>query len=310
MRFPVTIRTTITPSNIHLASYKEWLGKQAITANTQRVYHSRVKQFLLFIEYANLDDQPLNNLDCMNEAMSMYLIFLKEAKGGIKSINANVNALNSFSHFLGLKETQLKREHCYNKSTKILTAEEQRKFLCSAQEQDWVRDKALALVLFYTGLRIGDCARLDVADVLINAASDTSAPSFFAVDDFGANDTFAHIKLSNGAKVPLNKVTVLALQQWLIERAKLAGAQTNSALWLTKDSDRLSISGMACVIRRIGWQAQLVVSAELLRRCWLTRSTNHFNKKELAARCGNYISASTINRYGISLPALDLNMSA
>ncbi len=282
MRLPVTFYPGGGPSQIYLASYKEWLAKQSVTANTLRAYHSRIKQFLLFLEYANLSDQAQSDLNGMNEAMRLYLDFLKESKQRDKAtINANVNALNNFSHFIGIEDTQLQREQCYDKQTRVLTLDEQERFLRSAERQEATRDKALALVLFYTGLRIGDCARLNVNDIATTASC---------------------ITLNRDTRVQLNQQTMAALKQWLEERNKLAGSATESGLWLTKQGQRLTISGMAFVVKRIGWQARLVVSTEMLRRTWLTKATDHLNKEELAAKFGGYVSVAAIKRHGVLLP--------
>lgn len=284
MRLPVTFYPGSGPSHSYLASYKEWLAKQSVTANTLRAYHSRIKQFLLFLEYANLSDQAQSDLNGMSEAMRLYLDFLKESKQSDKStINANVNALNNFSQFIGLEDTQLQREQCYDKQTRVLTLDEQERFLRSAERQDAIRDKALALVLFYTGLRIGDCARLNVNDIAITASC---------------------ITLNDDTRVPLNAQTMLALKLWLEERNRLVGSAAETGLWLTKQGQRLTISGIAFVIKRIGWQARLVVSTETLRRTWLTKANGHLNRDELAANFGGYVSVAAIKKHSILSPAV------
>lgn len=108
MRFPVTVYPCSTVYNIYLQAYKDWLAQQLVAANTQRAYYSRIKQFLLFREYAKLSEQPLDDLNATNEAMAFYLNFLKQSKGKARSINANVDALSNFCHFLGLKVTHFK----------------------------------------------------------------------------------------------------------------------------------------------------------------------------------------------------------
>ena len=322
MRLPVTYSAAQGSNHLYLDSYKEWLREQNMTANTLRAYHSRIKQFLLFLEYANLNEQTMEDLSHMGEAMGLYLKFLKQSKNAAASLNANVNALNNFSHFLGLKGSELKRERCYHKIAKTLTAQEQKEFLYSVNRQELPRDKALAFVLFYSGLRLGDCARLKIGDIFLGVSNDDAhkgshgsahgsshgSSSATHGSSHGANHashpdtTIPHIKLSNGAKLPLNKITVVALKQWLAERENMEKAKLQSALWLTKNGQPISISGITFVIKRIGWQARLVVSAEVLRRTWLTNESEHLSKKQLANKYGDYLSAATISRHGVSLP--------
>jgi site-specific recombinase XerC len=106
--------------------------------------------------------------------------------------------------------------------------------------------------------------------------------------------------LGAASPVTLNERTAFAVRQWLAERQILGGR--DDGLWLTKQGKRLSVSGIAFVIKRIGWQAKLRISVEMLRRTWLAKSTDLLNKDELVANFGSYVSEATINRYGISLP--------
>lgn len=225
----------------------------------------------------------------MNEAMNVYLAFLKQSKGAAKSVNANINALKSFSHFIGFEDMQLQRERSHNTSAEVLTPAEQETFLRCTQQQEWLRDRALALILFYTGMRISNVAHLNVDDILVNEALTTG-------------DTFVFIKLNNGTKISLDKSTSLVLKQWLMERAKSPYAEGTSALWLTKEGERLSVSGMAFVIRRIGKQAQLVLSAELLRRTCLFNTTTHFSKNERPSEFCEYVSIDMISSYPTPQP--------
>jgi site-specific recombinase XerD len=277
MRSPVTSypRSGLN-YHVYLGCYRDWLDQQAITPNTKRAYHSCVKQFLLFIEYANSAERRLDELNGMNEAIAMYLEFLRNSKKAPRSVNANINALNNFCQFMGLECQQPKRERCYYKPAKVLTVEEQERFLHAARQQEAARDRALALVLFSTGLRIGDCARLNIGDIGGGALC---------------------ICLEN-ATVTLNESAVDALKQWLQERKKLADARAvDSGLWLTKDGERLSISGISFVIKRIGWQTRISLSVEMLRRTSLANVVNHLSRQDLAAKFGGYVSLATIERY-------------
>ncbi len=232
-------------NQIYLGSYKQWLAKQDLSANTLRSYHSRVKKFLVFIEYAGLNHQPLADQNGINMAAALYLDFLKETKSIARSINASIIALNNFSNFLGLKETQTKKERCHSQPGKLLSWQEQNKFLGCITQQEVIRDKALALTIFYSGLRIGDCAQLNIRNV-------------------GSRANF--ICLDHKVKISLNEATSLALRQWLEERQKLYNNEADAPLWLTRQGDRLSISGITFVIKQIGLQAGVAVSTEMLRR--------------------------------------------
>ena len=294
MRHPATMPGSGSAFGAYLDSYRNWLSRQSMTKNTKRAYYSRIKQFMLFRKYARLDENPLNDSNATNEAIKVYLSFLKKTKSADRSINANINALNNFLNFLSLKTDKLKRERCYYKAPKVLKPKEQEAFLMAAKRQDFVRDRALAMVLFYTGLRLGECAALEVTDVLevVSGQSEQNKQS---------HDICLRLKNKepgNEAIVPLNNLTAFELTKWLKKREEISPAKEGS-LWLTKEGRPLSISGITFVIKRIGWQAQLSVSTETLRRTCISNLVQEMSNQEASAKLGNYLSQSTIRRYSL-----------
>lgn len=248
MRLPATNCLAGGASQIYLYSYEEWLGLQAMTPNTRRVYHSRIKHFLLFLEYANLSDRPLANSEIMQGLMQLYLQFLKTSKNAPRSINANINALKNFAQHLGTNNCHLTRVRSYCRSTHLLTAPEKARFLRSVDRQKLLRDKALALVLYSTGMRIGQCARLNIGDIYAGGSG---------------------IHVADGVDCHLNETTALAMLQWLEECRSRRQATTDAPLWPSTEGKRLSVRGISYIIERIGRQVRLPVSVEMLRRSWL-----------------------------------------
>lgn len=250
-----------------------------MTPNTMRAYHSRIKQFLLFVEYTELKDAPLDDDASRTDAMDLYLNFLRENKKGSVTINANIDALNNFTVFLGGQPAgTLKRERCYGKPPKMLTLPERERFLRCVEQQEMARDRALALVLFYTGLRIGDCARLNI-------------------DNVGAGASC----ICMGVVLPLNEQTSEALSEYLEQRKRLpTSAGAGTALWLTNQGQRLTIPGISFVIKRIGWQAKIALSVEMLRRTCLASAAENLNKDEQATRFGGYVSQAALNKYSFN----------
>lgn len=260
----------------YLNPYKEWLETQNMTSNSLRAYCSRIKQFLIFVECTQMPhDLPLKRQEGLNNAIASYLQFLKQSERERATINANINALKSFAAFLGLMPAKCKREPHLRKPSATLRLEEQERLLSAINQQKSVRDTAMALVLFNTGLRIGACAKLTVKNVDVAVSA---------------------INLDNGYRIPLNRRTSIALTEWLVERQKI-GAE-NESLWLTQNGEALSIAGIAFVIRRIAWEAKLNVSAQTLRRTWLANTTSRMKRDQLAMKFGGFVSPATIVRYG------------
>ena len=258
-----------------LISYRAWLSQQSLSPNTMRIYHSRVKQFVFFLEISNLD--KLSSASGYEEATAQYRSFLKRTGHSAQSLNASLNALKNFAQYLGFPLRALARERSSVITPEFLDLDEQMRFLRSAERQNSLRDRALALVLFYTGLRIGDCALLDIKDV--SASGET-------------------IYLAN-ASIQLNRQTSRALIEWVEQRRQLNRSTMDSGLWLTSSGHRLSIQGIAFVVKRIGWQANLAVSVETLRRTFLSNQAVSSSRKAQITKCGAYISASTLRRYAI-----------
>lgn len=245
-RFPATFFPGATPVDIYLLAYQEWLKMQNITGNTKRVYLSRIKQFLRFLDYAELEYEPLENPESLHKAASLYLEFLKNSKRQNITINANIDALKNFFAFLNLEaKIELRRKQCHRSHKKILSQEEQAFLLNCLEKEKSARHKALFLVLLYTGVRISDCAALTLSNIGPNVMS---------------------ITMPNGERIFLNQATQLALKQWLEERRKITDNHNDAPLWLTNRGEGLSISGINFVLRRIGRQAKLEISAEVLRR--------------------------------------------
>lgn len=278
MRTPVTFHQAGGANHIYLDSYKQWLSKQKMALNTWRSYYSRIKQFLLFIQYASGNNALIADASGMKEAGQLYIEFLKQSKR--RNVNANINALNNFSCFLGMESVHFQCEPAYVKQTVMLTAEEQERFLDAVEQERSKRDKALALVLFYSGLRIGDCARLNIENIGSGAAC---------------------IYLNPHVRLPLNLRTQFALKEWLEECTKETSA-ADAALWTTRMGRRLSMAGITFVIKRIAWRVKLKVTAETLRRTRLAKISSQLTGDRLIDKFGGFISAATLNKHGMSLP--------
>jgi integrase/recombinase XerC len=258
-----------------LGPYQAWLKQRGMTPNTVRMYVSSVRHFLDFLPYSNPGNQALHTSEALEAAIDEYVSLLRETKAKAMSVNGNINALKSLARFLNFPIAPIARERSVKRNLDVLTLEEQMRFLRCVEQQPSARDRALCLVIFYTGLRIGDCALLKADHVAAAAQS---------------------INLDN-AVLPLNKQTSVALLQWLEERRKLSDGHPDSSLWLTQRGNRLSIPGITFILKRIGWQAKLVISSEMLRRTSIAYSTSTATKRNQAIAFGARISEATINRY-------------
>lgn len=152
-----------------------------------------------------------------------------------------------------------------------------------------VRDKAIAHLLFYTAVRLGECAALNLDDVCISSRKGV------VIIRSGKGDTYR--------EVPLNAEVREALRVWLKERAKQFSQTSDSALFLNLKGNRLSARSIDLIIRRIGADAHLDLSAHVLRHTCLTNLVRRGNDLVLVAEIAGHKCLETTRRY--SLPSVE-----
>src|SRR5437867_2108000 len=84
------------------------------------------------------------------------------------SVNLALAALDSFYTQLGLGRPVVRREDLPASAPRALTEEQQRRLLRMAERAS-ARDRAIAVVVLYTGLRLAELVALDVDDVRLSA---------------------------------------------------------------------------------------------------------------------------------------------
>src|SRR5439155_26127192 len=84
-------------------------------------------------------------------------------------------------------------------------------------------------------------------------------------------------------EVPLNAEVRTALDAWVEQRKKLVAQRNESALFLTKQGTRLATRTIDDVVRRLGREANLSLSAHVLRHTCLTRLARTGNDLVLVA---------------------------
>lgn len=276
----------------HLITFKAWLLEQNISPHTKRVYMSQVQQFVMFLASSDYDNnEGLFDSNTFARAVQDYRDFLKnKLKVGSSSINNSLIAIQHFSSVLGIPAVKIERERRKKWKPKVLTENQQEMFLQAVRKQELIRDQALALILYCAGIRISECADLNTEDVLI--------------DNSGIRLLIKHTETDGHVEVkeshPLNADAAQALQIWLSERNRLVADSTETALWIGQQGQRLSIPGIDFVLRRIGWQARMTLSAETLRRTSIAKLTSPTHKADLATEVGEHLSLNTVKRFGIS----------
>ena len=191
-----------------LTAYESWLLRQPLAKNTQEAYRFHVLQYGEYLATRpSTGDDPLRHPFARDYAVRDFKLYLKvERKAKPASVNLTLAAIDHFYQFLGLDRARVQREDLPQAAPRALKPEEQKEFLRAVERSPSLRDQALACLLFYTGLRLSECAALNVDDILI------SARKGLVIVRSGKGETYR--------EVPLNAEVRKTLKVWLKERAK------------------------------------------------------------------------------------------
>lgn len=272
----------------HFETYKEALAKLPLSAHTTRAYETRLQHFLGFLG-THLDEYPdaLTNGHTRDYVAREYKQYLKlMLKSSPHTVNAYLTAIDSFFSFVGLGKAKTGRENLPQLAPQALTPKEQKDFLRAIERCKRPRDRAIATLLFYTGIRIGECKDLNEDDVLFTERKGI-------------------LKVRNGKggayrEVPLNTVCRSSLQEWLDERREKYPKVSRQGFFLSNRGTRLSVDGIDHLVRRLAQDARLEsVSAHTLRHTCLTNLIRDGADVVLVAQVGGHKKLETTMRYSL-----------
>lgn len=273
------------------AEYEGWLSRQPLSENTKRAYRTRVSQYLEYLAATPAEyGDPLEDLHTRDYAVRDYKGHLKAVrKAKPSSVNLSLAAINNFYLFLGMGRPEVRREDLAQAAPRSLSAEEQKRFLRAVERSPGSRDRAMALLLFYAGLRIGELCGLDAEDVAITARKGR------AVVRSGKGDSYREVVLNSEVRE--------ALSGWLAERKGWPGSEEKAALFLSRRGGRLSTRAVDLVVRKLGVEANLErpLSAHALRHTCVTNLVRAGADLVLVAEIAGHRRLETTRRY--SLPS-------
>jgi site-specific recombinase XerD len=186
---------------------------------------------------------------------------------------------------LALGRPVVRREDLPARAPRALTEEQQRRLLRMAERAS-ARDRAIVVVLLYTGLRLAELVALDVDDVKV------SARKGIVVVRSGKGDAYR--------EVPLNALVRQVLEEWLADRQTRVG-EGERALFVGRGGRRLSKRSVDDVVRGLGEDAGVKLSAHALRHTFLTRMVRQGSDLVLVAELAGHRRLETTRRY--SLPS-------
>jgi site-specific recombinase XerD len=138
-------------------------------------------------------------------------------------------------------------------------------------------------VLLHTALRLGELAALSLDDVRL------SARKGILMVRRGKGEAHREVHLSGDARA--------ALEGSLCERRERFPEASQAALFLNRTGGRLSPRSIDEALRRIGWAAELALSAHVLRHTRLTNLVRRGNDIVLVAEIAGHQRPQTTRRY-------------
>lgn len=278
--------TLLKASHDRYEKYLSWLKRQPLSDQTRRAYKSRINHFLGFLGSSGEDIRVLAQSDRERaHVLREYKRYLKqELESSPATVNAYLTAIDHFFQFLGAKPGKVTREDLPQEAPRALTKEEQKRFLRAVVGCRRSKDRAVAMLLFYTGIRISECAALKEHDVSVVGRKNR------VIIRNGKGDRYREIPLNGEAKE--------ALSEWISERnEKFDGTKIDEALFLNPQGKRLSTASLDLIVRKIGQSCGLSVSAHVLRHTCLTNLVRNGNDLVLVAEIGGHKRLETTRRY-------------
>lgn len=272
-----------------LGVYGKWLGRQPLAKRSRDAYRAQVSGFVEWLSTSEHGAGALSEPAVRDWAVRDYKRFVKAKKWKPSSVNQALAAIDNFYRSLGVARPDVAREELAQVAPRALEPDEQRTFLRAVEQSPVARDRAMASLFFYTGLRLSELADLDADDVAISARR--------------GRVTVRSGKGDQYREVPLNSACRAAMSEWALERTVLLDADGTDpvAWWLSRTGTRMTPRGIDLVIRKLAKQAGLSLSAHVLRHTCITNLIRAGSDVVLVAEIAGHRRLDTTRRY--SLPS-------
>ena len=274
-----------------LDGYEAWLGKQPLADRSRDASRSQVRAFVVWLAGREDPSSALAGSAERDWAIRDYKRYLKnEQRLSPASVNQALAGIDSLYRSRSQGRPDVEREQLAQAAPRALDEDEQRRLLRAVERCPSARDRTIASIFLYAGLRLSELAALEVDDVAVTARKGVVTVRS------GKGDRFR--------EVPLNSICRDAVTEWTVQRTELLEAKDTdtAALWVSRLGKRLSGRAVGHVIERLATDADLEgVSAHVLRHTFVTNLVRSGYDVVLVAELVGHRRLDTTRRY--SLPS-------
>lgn len=276
-----------------LRTYGSWLQRQPLAARSRDAYLAQVSAFVTWLSSSDHGSSALAEPQVRDWAVRDYKRYLKTSKKWAPTtVNQALAAIDNFYRSLSLGRPEVGREDLPQVAPRALEEAEQRLFLRAVEASPSERDRAIAILLFYTGLRLSELAALNLADVSVSARRGRLTVRS------GKGDAYR--------QVPLNSACRDALEEWLIARAARLKLMTqlgkdglDEALWLSRSGSRMTSRAIDLIVRHFAKDSGLQLSAHVLRHTCVTNLIRSGADVVVVAEIAGHRRLDTTRRYAL-----------
>ena len=263
-----------------------------LDADTRRAYASRVRGYLAWLHGAQiagqLDGDPLTSAPARDGAVRDYRTHLQTtAARKPATINAVLAAISDFHVRLGPGVPHAARLDLPQRRARALDPRDATRWLRTVERWLNPRDRVLALLPFYAGLRLGEVVALNCADVTLSARK--------------GQVTVRAGKGGRYREIPTHAVLREQLALWINDERSHWPGTDGPALLLNRRGARLSARGADDILNTLATEARL--SAEftphVLRHTFGTRLVREGHDLVLVAELMGHARLETTRAYAL-----------
>lgn len=156
------------------SGYVDLLANAPLDPDTRRAYSSRVRGYLAWLAGSGIGPEALGEIGLRDGAVRDYRAYLQTvARRKPATINTTVAAIADFYTRTGRGTPTVRRLELPQQAPRALNTKASTGWLRSVERWLNPRDRVLALLPFYAGLRLGEAVALDLTDVQLSARKGT-----------------------------------------------------------------------------------------------------------------------------------------